>query len=68
MRDDRSRLPVPRQEPSFDFPVKAIIPAILHMRLLVLAGGTHTKARVPAWAAEAFAGTPVPYIAGNHEF
>jgi predicted phosphodiesterase len=36
--------------------------------VVVLAGDIHTKARAPAWAAQAFPGTPVLYVSGNHEF
>lgn len=36
--------------------------------VVVLAGDIHTKARAPAWAAQAFPHTPVMYVSGNHEF
>lgn len=36
--------------------------------VVVLAGDIETGGRAPKWAAEAFPGLPVIYVAGNHEF
>lgn len=42
--------------------------AVRQADVIVLAGDIHVGTQGLAWAAQAFAGKPVVYVAGNHEF
>lgn len=44
------------------------VQAVRQADVVVLAGDIHTDTQGLAWAAQAFPGKPVVYVAGNHEF
>ena len=44
------------------------IPPALEFDAVVLAGDIHSHTRGIEWAAQTFAGKPIIYVAGNHEF